>query len=655
MNSLKPILYNQIKQGSNDTIMVDDIMSIYSTVHKNKKSLNNKLPNKSASDQNVFDSSINLMINSNNPTNLANANEMSSKRNKTVNYSDQMHQEMCSEDIYTLRFNANTPIEPFDDSVPKEQQSYFYNGNLNRPAFEIISHADLRSATPVKFEQTNELLVKNDRKSSKSKNWLKEINNDDDDDGEIDIEEDEILYTTEQHKKTSVYTRNNNKVNAKPISLKYGNEFSVKKTGEPVEWQMANELRTTNWDYLRGYADSLNAYNIVQSDTVEEIEEHDRFREKSRRISPSYDDIKHSTLSKNNTNNKSYNYPLSYHSDYLISNMNESSKKNDIYTHSYLLENSNHSISRNNSFNKSNLYTYKVNYQKSNNSSSSSNDKINNNEKNLLANSSHAKSTLNNNNNQNIESTITKIIRDPDTNEILSIKRVNSNTSTNNQKPIEMKPKNDENDQNNDLDHSNISIIDVPYPSDQFGRFNQAKIQDYDSNEVDLDLPQLPPPFQFQKQTSNEEANHSRRSSIITNNYYIKTNDGDNMKSTRSTPSNKQNNNNEEDFHSTHEINLNLSHFDVNQQSYRHVEDMPTNDEYENDKQEASFLTKSKHLLNNSKKANNVFDEIKSFDSSKLKHTKSEEKPIESNFVETQPSFAPPAPPPPPPPPPPNL
>jgi len=652
MNSLKPILYNQLQQAGNDTIMVDDIMSIYSTVHKNKKTINSRLPNKSAADQNVIDSSINVIINSNPPKHLLNSDEMSSKRNKTVNYPDQMHQEMCSEDIYTLRFNANTPIEPFDDSVPKEQQSYMYNGNLNRPAFEIISHADLRSATPVKFEQTNELLVNSNRKSSNSKKWLKVNDDQDDIDDDIDIEDDEIIRTTERHKKTSVYTRNNNKSNTKPLNLKYGNEFSVKKTGEPVEWQMANELRTTNWDYLRGYADSLNAYNIVQSDTVEEIEEHKRFKEKAKRKSPSYDDIKHSTLSKNNNNtNNSYNFPHTYNNDYLISNLNESSKINDIYNDSNLLDNSNNSISRNNSLNKSNLYTYKVNYQKSNNSFSSSNNKnINNNENNLLGNASYTKTPLNTSINQNNEQTITKIIRDPDTNEILSIKRVNSNISkTSNQKPIQLKKNEDEKEKNNDLDHSNISVIDVPYPTDKISQNIQSKTQ---TNETDegLDLPQLPPPLPFQKQTLSDEANHSRRSSTIKNNYYIKTNDGDNINNTtRSTPLEKQNtNNNEEDFHSTHEINLNLSHFDVNQHSDRQVEDRFINDELENEKQEESFLTKSKNLLNNSKKTSNFFDEIKSFDSSKLKPIKGQDIPNGSNVIESQTSFQFPPPPPPP-------
>lgn len=80
---------------------------------------------------------------------------------------NRMRQELSSEDIYTLRFSTSVALpqqntlslegqsnEKFDDSAISNQlNSYLYNGCLNRPAFEIISHADVRPATPIKFER----------------------------------------------------------------------------------------------------------------------------------------------------------------------------------------------------------------------------------------------------------------------------------------------------------------------------------------------------------------------------------------------------------------------------------------------------------------------------------------------------------------------
>jgi len=112
LNSLKPVLYST--DYNNETIMVDDIMSNYSginTSHSNKKSV--------------------------------------------LSAAERMRQEMSTEDIYTLKFSQNTPLEPFDVNAPvKQHQSFMYNGGLNRPAFEIVSHADVRPVSPVKFETT---------------------------------------------------------------------------------------------------------------------------------------------------------------------------------------------------------------------------------------------------------------------------------------------------------------------------------------------------------------------------------------------------------------------------------------------------------------------------------------------------------------------
>lgn len=95
----------------------------------------------------------------------------------TVNQ-NQIRQELSSEDIYTLRFSTSVapPALPANNNerhheinnqnidspiLTQQQQSYMYNGCLNRPAFEIISHADLRPATPIKYEKVKGLILEN--------------------------------------------------------------------------------------------------------------------------------------------------------------------------------------------------------------------------------------------------------------------------------------------------------------------------------------------------------------------------------------------------------------------------------------------------------------------------------------------------------------
>ena len=112
-----------------------------------------------------------------------------------------MRKELCTEDIYTLRFaTTGPPIEPFDPTTPKEHHSYLYNGSLNRPAFEIISHADVRPATPIKFEQCKEFTM--------SPNKLYDNNN---------------VNSTKQL--TNKYD-NNLRSKTSPIQLNYGNQMS---------------------------------------------------------------------------------------------------------------------------------------------------------------------------------------------------------------------------------------------------------------------------------------------------------------------------------------------------------------------------------------------------------------------------------------------
>lgn len=72
---------------------------------------------------------------------------------------DRMKREMSAEDIYTLKFSTSGQIEPQYDGTQgtRHHESYLYNGSMHRPAFEIVSHADERPATPIRFEHTRDL------------------------------------------------------------------------------------------------------------------------------------------------------------------------------------------------------------------------------------------------------------------------------------------------------------------------------------------------------------------------------------------------------------------------------------------------------------------------------------------------------------------
>ena len=81
------------------------------------------------------------------------------KSRHSSDYGARMRQELSGEDVYTLRFSTTLPIttDSYYGDSQKQHQSYQYNGTLNRPAFEIVSHADVRPATPIKFEEAKEL------------------------------------------------------------------------------------------------------------------------------------------------------------------------------------------------------------------------------------------------------------------------------------------------------------------------------------------------------------------------------------------------------------------------------------------------------------------------------------------------------------------
>ncbi len=124
LNSLRPVLYSGGDYSQhNETIMVDDILSNYSAVNTSSHH----------------------------------------KKSSGLSAAERMRQELSSEDIYTLKFSQSAPLEPFDATAPvKQHQSFMYNGGVNRPAFEIVSHADVRPATPVKFENVASLVAHSD-------------------------------------------------------------------------------------------------------------------------------------------------------------------------------------------------------------------------------------------------------------------------------------------------------------------------------------------------------------------------------------------------------------------------------------------------------------------------------------------------------------
>ena len=135
--------------NQNDTFMVDDIKEIYDPLAANQVAVTTQKKSFKVQQQQQqpYGSNDRLIDSS------------------QSDYDNRMRQELSGEDVYTLRFSTTVPMETFDATTTmttpskqqKKHQSYMYNGSINRPAFEIVSHADVRPATPIKFEETKEL------------------------------------------------------------------------------------------------------------------------------------------------------------------------------------------------------------------------------------------------------------------------------------------------------------------------------------------------------------------------------------------------------------------------------------------------------------------------------------------------------------------
>jgi hypothetical protein len=235
LSSLRPILLHPTQQDqTDDTIMIDDFTSIYST--NNQTQQHHQKVHKAKRAKQPY-GSVELLIN---------PEPCSSRKDDPDEYAmDRMRQELTSEDVYTLRFSTSLPVEPAYDPTQNQHKSYLYDGGVSRPVFEIVSHADVRPATPIQFEEAKELAARPNRKSCddycacfESQSWF----------------ESKKSRRSSSHK----YARSHTSP-IRPLKLHYGSEQSVRNTGEPVEWQVAGELRTTDWDKLKKCSSSSSS------------------------------------------------------------------------------------------------------------------------------------------------------------------------------------------------------------------------------------------------------------------------------------------------------------------------------------------------------------------------------------------------------------
>ena len=152
-NSSRPILHNQ----NSDILMVDDITSLYSKrMNKQQQQQPKVIATKSFRIHNQTSAEApapyQYMDQSHRATKPASryhwhqACKISSTCEPSatellVDRDENMRQEMCNEDVYTLRLT----------------QPVFADGGHINQGFEMISHADIRPTTPVCYEQVEEI------------------------------------------------------------------------------------------------------------------------------------------------------------------------------------------------------------------------------------------------------------------------------------------------------------------------------------------------------------------------------------------------------------------------------------------------------------------------------------------------------------------
>lgn len=506
-----------------------------------------------------------------------------------------------SEEMYTFRFSSNQPIEQFDPNGPIEQHSYLYNGSLNRPAFEIISHADIRPTTPVRFEQTRDLSIKVPK--------VKKYSN-------------EFELIDRNPESTSWYSNRNNSKSptrrgrsfTQPIKLNYGNQESIYTKGKPVEWQVARELRTTDWDRIKNYTDNTlhSFYEPQQHDpsryySINELNDEKRLYKQPEYSVPKKKTINDPIYSSNLHSNSSIGDKSSYLTGY--SDDGEQSKtKIYNYDKKNLLDYISSNSSDISSYNKLNLYKNKlidnsneIKHNIANKSDLIQNSLYENKWRDDGGRSSNATSTsLSVNENTKKPTILTKIIRDPDTNEILSKTRIDESNFIN-------KKRIDDEEQ---LEKSNISVIDVTYDNSPVS-FLTKKDEPH--------IPPLPPPLQFQhdslNQTSiiNVNTTRNRLSPILSKRSSSNSNYD---KSSSESSTHKHAN---EDFQPFEVLN-------VNESFYQTKPDSPVLTI------KSSFSEQSKKILEQTIPKSNLFQDIQKFNPSGLRSVK--EKQNDSNIYD---------------------
>lgn len=168
LSSLRPILLTGTRVDNDkivchqETIMIDEISTEPRTITPPLAPIYANPPIRSNMYNCLHPTNEEMMGSMKTPNLLANSEKLFA----TESTNENMHQELSSEDIYTLRFSTSvaplthTIAERNEDiinesdslSISKRYQNSIYNHSLNRPAFEIISHADVRPTTPIKFE-----------------------------------------------------------------------------------------------------------------------------------------------------------------------------------------------------------------------------------------------------------------------------------------------------------------------------------------------------------------------------------------------------------------------------------------------------------------------------------------------------------------------
>ena len=282
--SIRPVLPSHQQQNvksldsgleTNETLMVDDITSIYSVGHlSHQQQQVQRLPK------------IKKIHHGTIVTEILPSSETISSKNLANDYNEKMHQELSSEDIYTLRLTSTLPLEGSSGQGGKKYESYMYDGSLNRPAFEIVSHADVKPATPIHFEQTRDLSARSHQSPSILK-WktnasfnasvmdaLDKSTNQEDDPSFKD-------QFTRKHNTATNVTESPATIRYKisipqggmqssqSSNLNYGYERQVKNTGESVDWHMAHDLHTTDWERLRKQNNSSSSLNGVEYDSTQ--------------------------------------------------------------------------------------------------------------------------------------------------------------------------------------------------------------------------------------------------------------------------------------------------------------------------------------------------------------------------------------------------